>query len=144
MLDVHLDDFFKDCALILLTGIRHFPRPITLFVEDIAGPDTVDDFGLHSQRHLAALGAIRWLKEEGFIRYGVVDRQESVDEFVITASSLTRMLKPIEDAETLAKTTTDSEPTPFYQILEFAQLDQNSVWLRALFQQHLLDQSKST
>lgn len=137
VLDVHLDDFFKDCALILLTGIRHFPRPITLFVEDIAGPDTVDEFGLHSQRHLAALGTIRWLKDEGYIRFGEVDRQESVDEFIITSTTLTTLLKPVDDSETLARTP-DSEPTPLYQILEFAHLDRNSIWLRSVFQQHIL------
>lgn len=93
MLDVHINDFYKDCATILLQGFSNFPISQILYVEDICGPDEMDEFGLHSRRHQAALGAIIWLKDEGFIRFGAMNRQESVDDFVITATAFSRLMK---------------------------------------------------
>ncbi|WP_051219377.1 hypothetical protein [Oceanobacter kriegii] len=127
MLDVHLDEFFKDCASILLMGLKHFPKPQTLFVQDISGIDDMDEFGLHSDRHLSALGAITWLKEEGFIRFSGYDRQESVDDFVLTARSLRQLLKP-------ASNPNQQDPTPMFQTLEFALLDGDTSWVKQLLQ----------
>lgn len=139
MLDVHIDDFWNDCAAILLSGFRAFPRPQTLFIDDICGPDTVDEFGLHSPRHLAALGAVQWLRDEGFIRYGTLNRQESVDDFVLTGKSFSRLLS-IVSPESLRRADTEfSQPdnTPVFQVLEFARLQGNASWCGALLQQHL-------
>jgi hypothetical protein len=98
MLDVHIDDFFSDTAVILLSGLQNFPAPQILFIEDICGPDDTDEFGLHSPRHLAALGAIQWLRDEGYVRFGVIDRQESVDDFVLTSKSFSRLIKVLRDS----------------------------------------------
>jgi len=130
MLDVHLDEFFKDCASILLLGLKQFPRPQTLFVQDIAGFDQMDEFGLHSERHLAALGAITWLKDEGYIRFSGYDREESVDDFVLTSRSLGKLLKPSASAR--------QDPVPFFQTLEFALLDGDTTWIRQMLQDEFL------
>jgi hypothetical protein len=98
MLDVHIDDFFSDTAVILLSGLQNFPAPQILFIEDMCGPDDTDEFGLHSPRHLAALGAIQWLRDEGYVRFGVIDRQESVDDFVLTSKSFSRLIKVLRDS----------------------------------------------
>lgn len=98
MLDVHIDDFFSDTAVILLSGLQNFPAPQILFIEDVCGPDDTDEFGLHSPRHLAALGAIQWLRDEGYVRFGVIDRQESVDDFVLTSKSFSRLIKVLRDS----------------------------------------------
>lgn len=128
MLDVHIDDFFKDCAVILLHGFKYFPAKQILYVEDICGPDEADEFGLHSPRHLAAFGAIVWLQEEGYIRFSEIDRQESVDEFVLASKAFTRLLS--SDAE---------EPTTsLAQKIEFARLQGDSSMLARLMQQHFL------
>ncbi|WP_221795277.1 hypothetical protein [Oceanobacter mangrovi] len=127
MLDVHIDEFFRDCAVILLAGLRNFPRPQTLFVEDISGPDEMDEFGLHSNRYLSAFGTICWLREEGYIRFSGFDRQESVDDFVLTATALRRLLAPsrqsLKDNDT---------PTPLFQVLEYATLQADSIWITQL------------
>lgn len=136
MLDVHIDDFFKDCSTILLLGFRRFPRTQTLFVEDISGPDEMDEFGLHSNRHLAALGALQWLKEEGYVRYGVMDRQLSVDDFVLTSRSLSRLLTPIR--ATQDGSGDQVETTPVIQVLEFARLQSDTTWMSQIMQQHVL------
>jgi hypothetical protein len=98
MLDVHIDDFFSDTAVILLSGLQNFPAPQILFIEDVCGPDDTDEFGLHSPRHLAALGAVQWLRDEGYVRFGVIDRQESVDDFVLTSKSFSRLIKVLRDS----------------------------------------------
>lgn len=128
MLDVHIDDFFKDCAVILLHGFKYFPAKQILYVEDISGPDEMDEFGLHSPRHQAAFGAITWLQEEGYIRFSEIDRQESVDEFVLASKAFTRLL------------TSDSEDptTSLAQKIEFARLQGDSNLLARLMREHFL------
>lgn len=129
MLDVHIDDFFRDAAIILITGLQQFPAPRTLFVEDICGPDDMDEFGLHSPRHLAALGCLQWLRDEHFVRFGVIDRQESVDEFVLTSQSFTRLIQHQPDGE------------PVFRGLHNAIHEGDSTALRQLMTQYVLRDS---
>src|SRR5690554_2914840 len=138
MLDVHIHDFWKDCAAILLTGMRIFPRTQTLYIEDISGPDTIDEFGLHSDRHLAALGALQWLHEEGYVRFSNLHRQESVDDFALTSKSFTRLLA-IADPESLNNIPEEADNTPVFQVLEYAFLQRNSLWLGRLIQQYIIN-----
>lgn len=128
MLDVHIDDFFKDCAVILLHGFKYFPAKQVLYVEDISGPDEVDEFGLHSPRHIAAFGAIVWLQEEGYIRFSEIDRQESVDDFVLASKAFSRLLK----------TDTKEPTTSLAQKIEFARLQHDSSLLARLMRDHFL------
>lgn len=128
MLDVHIDDFFKDCAVILLHGFKCFPAKQILYVEDICGPDEADEFGLHSPRHIAAFGAITWLKEEGYIRFSDVDRQESVDEFVLASKAFTRLLSASQNNPT----------STLAQEIEYARLQADSTLLSHLMHQRFL------
>ena len=128
MLDVHIDDFFKDCAVILLHGFKCFPTKKILYTEDVCGPDDADEFGLHSPRHLAAFGAIIWLQEEGYIRFSEVDRQESVDEFVLTSKAFTRLLQADKEDPT----------TSLVQKIEFVRLQGDSISLALLMREHFL------
>jgi len=89
MSDIHIDDFNKDCAKILGQLFRTFPRPQLLFVEDICGPDTPDEYGLHSDRHSACFSAMTWLEQAGYIRYSETVQQEAIDQAVLTHKSFT-------------------------------------------------------
>ena len=91
MSDLHIDDFCKDIARILNHLYLQFPRKTTVYVEDIAGPDEPDEFGLHSPRHMACLGALVWLQEEGYIRFDSAIRQEAVDQAVLAGRSFTAL-----------------------------------------------------
>lgn len=91
MSDLHIDDFCKDIARILNHLYLQFPRKTTVYVEDIAGPDEPDEFGLHSPRHMACLGALVWLSEEGYIRFESTIRQEAVDQAVLAGRSFTAL-----------------------------------------------------
>ncbi|WP_160153177.1 hypothetical protein [Microbulbifer sp. ALW1] len=85
--DLHIHDFYRDAGRILLALFQQFPAPATIYVEDIAGPDTPDEFGLHSPRHLACLGAMTWLKECGYINFSQLVRQEAVEEATLSHRS---------------------------------------------------------
>lgn len=88
MADLNLLDFYKDAALAIVQLHMTFPRKVELYVEDLIGPDHVDEFGLHSKRHDACFGTLLWLAEEGYIRYQTTIRQEAVDQTVLSGKSL--------------------------------------------------------
>lgn len=87
MYDLNIDDFCKDSAKIFLALFQKFPNKITLYVEDISGTDTPDEFGLHSPRHLSCYSTILWLSEEGYLRIGQSVRQEAFEDVVLSKSS---------------------------------------------------------
>ncbi|MBA57252.1 MAG: hypothetical protein CMK89_22625 [Pseudomonadales bacterium] len=91
MADLNILDFYKDTALILMSLQRVFPRKMDLFVEDFIGPDQVDEFGLHTKRHEACFGAMLWLAEEGYLKYGATIRQEGVDQAYLTSRGLIKL-----------------------------------------------------
>lgn len=84
MLDIHITEFYNDVARILLSLYRAFPRQISMYVEDISGIDTPDEYGLHSDRHLACFNTFLWLKDEGLIRYSDIEAQTAFNHSVLT------------------------------------------------------------
>lgn len=84
MSDLHIDDFYRDAAKILMALYNQFPRKMTLYVEDICGPDTPDEFGLHSTRHQACFHTMMWLGTSDYLRYEQAVRQEALDQAVLT------------------------------------------------------------
>ncbi len=84
MSDLHIDDFYRDTAKALVLLYNAFPRKITLYVEDISGTDTPDEFGLHSKRHDAGLNALLWLGSTDYLSYKTLVRQEALEEAVLT------------------------------------------------------------
>jgi hypothetical protein len=96
--DINVDDFCKDTARALTILYATFPRPQTLFVEDLAGPDRVDEFGVHSNRHLACFGTLLWLAQEGCLRYADTIRQEAVDQAVLSGRCFVLLSTPVASA----------------------------------------------
>ncbi len=82
--DIHIDDFFHDAAKSLILLYQHFPRKTMLYVEDISGPDTQDEFGLHSKRHEACFHTFLWLATCGYLQFETTVRQEAIDQAVLT------------------------------------------------------------
>ena len=91
MADIHIEDFYHDVARILIHLYNRFPRKGAVFVEDIAGEDTPDEFGLHSTRHMACFGAMLWLCDEGLLRYKSVISQDAIDQAVLTGIGFNRL-----------------------------------------------------
>ncbi len=102
MAALHIEEFYKDCARILLQLFASFPRRTTVFVEDISGPDQPDDCGVHGRRYLACFGAMIWLAEEGFLRYSTTIRQEAIDQATLTLEGL-RLLSRVTPAPSAAE-----------------------------------------
>jgi hypothetical protein len=92
--DLHIEEFYKDTAIALVQLYGAFPRRVNLFVEDIAGTDDTDEFGLHSKRHMACFGTLLWLEEEGFLRYVDTIRQEALDQAVLTQKAFVTLSAP--------------------------------------------------
>jgi len=84
MADLHIDDFYRDVAKIFLRLYAIFPRKITLYVEDISGPDEPDEFGLHHPRFEACFSTMVWLAEHGYLNFEDNVRQEALDEVVLS------------------------------------------------------------
>lgn len=98
MSDLHIDDFYRDVAKTLALLYSHFPRRITLYVEDISGPDTPDEFGLHSPRHEACFHALLWLGYSDYLSYEHIVRQEAVDQVVLTHRAFLLLNSPADGA----------------------------------------------
>lgn len=87
MLDIHITEFYNDMARILVALYRQFPRQVSIYVEDISGPDTPDDYGLHSERHMACFSTLLWMQQEGLIRYGDIERQVAFNHCTLTLTA---------------------------------------------------------
>ncbi|WP_250463218.1 hypothetical protein [Microbulbifer litoralis] len=101
--DLHIHDFYRDAGRTLLALFNQFPAPATVYVEDIAGPDTPDEFGLHSPRHLACLGAMSWLKQCGYIHFTQLVRQEAVEEAALSHRSFLLLIAKTESGHSNAQ-----------------------------------------
>jgi hypothetical protein len=84
MTDLHIDDFYRDSAEILLRLYNQFPRKIILYVDDICGPDTPDDYGLPSDRYQACFSAMVWLGEQNYLTHAGTIRQQALDQVVLS------------------------------------------------------------
>lgn len=109
MSDLHIDDFYRDAARILTALYAQFPRKATLYVDDISGPDTPDEFGLHSPRHQACFHTMMWLGSCDYLRYDQAVRQEALDQVVLThrgflllSSTAPDTLSPSVSAESMS------------------------------------------
>ena len=84
MADLNIDDFYRDAALIMLYLYSSFPRKTILYVEDVCGPDSPDEYGLHSKRFEGCFSAMVWLAEQNYIQFDETIREEALDQTVLT------------------------------------------------------------
>lgn len=134
MLDIHIDDFFKDSALIFKTLYNAFPRRHDLFVEDIiGGPDALDEFGLHSRRHEACLSCMLWLAEEKLIRHNGLIQLDGLDQAVLSNRALS-LLCSTPSAEFTLQSASVPVPAPatFIALIHGILAEHSSEHLRCL------------
>lgn len=115
MADLHIDDFYKDVAAILLRLYSMFPRKQILFVDDVLRSqggkgEEPDEFGLPSARHLSCFSAMVWLGEENFLRYEAPIRQEALDQVVLTEKGFLLLSSRSEIPAMLDETSNDNLP----------------------------------
>lgn len=123
MSDIHIDDFYKDAAKILVRLYRSFPRKDLLLVEDISGPDSPDEYGLHSTRYQAGFGAALWLADSGYLNYGETIRQEGMDQVILTHKAFTLLSSPapalvVEPDGDLPQSVLEIQQTNIHQLRE--------------------------
>ncbi len=94
MSDLNLVDFCRDTAKVLIKLYGKFPQKIILYVEDFAGADTPDEFGLHSERFVAGFHCLQWLAETDYIQYSQTIRQEAIEDATLTHRSFTFLSGP--------------------------------------------------
>ncbi|GAA6133722.1 hypothetical protein NBRC116188_05110 [Oceaniserpentilla sp. 4NH20-0058] len=137
MNDVNIDDFYHDIGIILLSLFQQFPRKVSLFIDDISGPDEMDEFGLHSQRYLSAVGALMWLHDEGYIRYLDIIKQESAEECTLTQKAFVKLITPNLSKEKLANAHSieKRESTLAFQIQQ-ALREQSSIDMQRIIEQY--------
>lgn len=82
--DLHITDFYNDVGRILILLYRAFPRLDTLWIDDVCGPDELDDFGQHSARFRACAATVVWLSQEGYVRYSDQDGEKGFNHCVLT------------------------------------------------------------
>ncbi len=107
--DLHIDDFCKDTAKTWLLLFRRFPVKTTLYVEDIAGADEPDEFGLHSPRFEAGFSALVWLHESDYIHYSDTVKQELVEDATLTHRAFT-FLASVDETFVNAVGATTAQP----------------------------------
>ena len=53
-------------------------------MEDVCGPDSPDEYGLHSERYQGCFSAMVWLAEQGYIQFDETVREEALDQAVLS------------------------------------------------------------
>jgi hypothetical protein len=110
MADIHIDDFYRDVAKILIRLYAMFPRKTTLYVEDISGPDDPDEFGLHHPRFQACFSTMVWLAEHDYLLFQDTIRQEAMDQVVLSQKAF--LVLTAQSDLSLTQATGDSSLPP--------------------------------
>ena len=122
MSDIHIDDFYRDAAIALHRLYASFPRRVAVFVDEIAGPVTTDEFGVPAERFLACFGTLLWLADEGYLRYADTIRTEAIDQAVLTGrcfNALTgRAAHSIPNDPALPPSVRDEQSTRIHRLRE--------------------------
>lgn len=140
MNDVNIDDFYHDIGVILLSLFQQFPRKVSLFIDDISGPDEMDEFGLHSSRYLCAMGALMWLHDEGYVRYLEIIKQESAEECTLTQKAFVKLIRPNLTREQLSQANSieKRESTLAFK-MQKALREQSSIDMQNIIEQHFFN-----
>ncbi len=98
MADINIENFYKHIAKILSILYASFPAKTPVYVDDVAGVDDPDEYGLHSPHYTAGFFAMIWLADEDYIRFADTIRQDGIDQAVLTHKAflkLTQVSDPI-------------------------------------------------
>jgi len=82
--DLHIDDFRRDCAIILLRLYNHFPRQYSIYISEITQEGYEDEFGLINARYEACLATMYWLAEENLLTYKSEMPNEGIEQATLT------------------------------------------------------------
>ncbi len=120
MADINVENFYNHIAKILTILYSVFPTKHPVYVDEVAGIDEPDEYGLHSPRYTAGFFAMIWLAEEGYLRYADTIRQDGIDQASLTHKAFLRLTEvadeiytPAEDGESnVISIAPDKEESP--------------------------------
>ena len=98
MADINIENFYRHIAKILSILYAAFPTKTPVYVDEVAGVDDPDEYGLHSPTYTSGFFAMIWLADEGYLRYENTIRQDGIDQACLTHKAflkLTRICDPI-------------------------------------------------
>lgn len=120
MADIHIEDFYRDSAKILLKLYGHFPRRGDIYVDEISGHFELDEFGIPSARHQACFSCMRWLAEEQYLRYQDQSRQDGLGQAVLSQNAFMALARPTRtfrnDLTHLPASVADQQATLAHQL----------------------------
>lgn len=90
-MDLHIDDFYRDAALGLIMLYQSFPRPVTLYLDDMVGVLPPDEVGLPHPRQQHCLSTLLWLASEGYIRHLGTLGHEALDQAELSEKAFVRL-----------------------------------------------------
>ncbi len=90
-MDLHIDDFYRDAALGLVMLYQSFPRPVTLYLDDMVGILPPDEVGLPHPRQQQCLATLLWLAGESYIRHLGTLGYEALDQVELTEKAFVRL-----------------------------------------------------
>lgn len=96
MADINIDNFYRHIAKILSILYTAFPTRSPIYVDDVAGIDEPDEYGLHNPHYTSGFFALIWLADEGFLRYSDTIRQDGIDQATLTNKAFMRLTQPVE------------------------------------------------
>ncbi len=98
MADINIENFYQHIAKTLIILYANFPTKAAVYVDEVAGIDEPDEYGLHSPHYTAGFYALLWLADEGYLRYADEIRQDGIDQAILTHKAflkLTEIANPI-------------------------------------------------
>ncbi|MFT6434433.1 MAG: hypothetical protein ACJAVI_002482 [Candidatus Azotimanducaceae bacterium] len=91
MADINIENFYRHIARTLSILYTSFPSKTAIYVDNVAGIDEPDEYGLHSPEYTAGFYSLLWLAEEGYIRYSSTIRQDGVDQATLTHKAFLKL-----------------------------------------------------
>ncbi len=113
MADINIENFYKHIGKILSILYAAFPTKTPIYVDEVAGIDAPDEYGLHSPDYTSGFFALIWLGDEGYLRYADTIRQDGIDQAALTHKAflrLTQISDPIYVAPLMLSEETDIKP----------------------------------
>ncbi len=96
MAEINIENFYRHIAKIFSLLYASFPSKSPVYVDDVAGIDEPDEYGLHSPHYTAGFFALIWLADEDYIRYSDTIRQDGVDQAALTHKAFLRLTSVAE------------------------------------------------
>ena len=96
MADLNIENFYKHIARTLNILYGNFPTKQPIYVDEVAGIDDPDEYGLHSPHYTAGFFALIWLADEGYLRYSDAIRQDGIDQACLTHKAFLKLSQPAD------------------------------------------------